>query len=169
MVVLNPRVLLRRHIEATYFRFQLHNPKGGRVVELRSFDVGKVLFDMRLPRGYGLNPGVTSDGQQVFYTASPADWQQVVRLDWTDARKYSLARYNCTKFSWVFKAHAAEHFGLDCGWVKAKYHSWNIVIYPDLTWAWFEPQNDLWIPKQAVEEHTLTDGIYTLENGVVQF
>ena len=96
-----------------------------------------------------------------FYTVSRAEWEKVIRVDWTNTRKYSLKDYRCTNFAWSFKARVFDIFGLSCGWVLTAKHSFNVIYFADGTWAFFEPQNDRFVE--------IGSGIYDMARATVMY
>lgn len=140
---MNIRRLIDRAVRAFYLRHEVER------VSLTGFLIGEQLFNHG-----GLTYKLLRDKYQ---TTTQADWDKVIKADWTNERKYNLDKYRCTDFAVSFKARMADEFGLNVGIVVTvgdadfPAHAFNCIVVwdgelaPGLSLRWFEPQTDTWV------------------------
>ena len=106
-------------------------------------------------QGYGYKNNVTlSDGK---YRLVPFyQWKEIIKIDWTDKKKYLTDFYDCDNFAFLFAARMAEIFELnsagvahghiynkDTGkWIAG--HFWNVIVSNDFKLWFYEPMKDLY-------------------------
>ena len=98
-----------------------------------------------------------------YHVLSRTDFQMLVGWDWTNQVPYIPDRRDCDKFAVHFWDILRWRLGVNgVGWVVdwTSAHSYNLIIFDDGTWEWWEPQNDT--PVQLA-----TEGLYQLRSGFV--
>ena len=131
--------LIKRYVGAFNIRHSLKN-----VVEFSTFDVGKHLHHMNLDKGYEFN-------NDAYFTVSKADWETIIRHDWTNQAKFDIRTQRCTNYARTFYARMPDLYGLNAvGFVRTDTHAFNWILFDDDTWSFFEPQDDRWIPDHEI-------------------
>lgn len=123
------------------------NPKVVTQADLRKF------FD-----GLGLTNVSMADGK--YWLATREKWEEIIEIDWTDAKEYVSSRYDCDNFAATFSARAAEVYGLNSAgeaWgtykenetLNAAGHVFTAIVTTDmlgnLSLYVLEPQTDRWV------------------------
>jgi len=88
-----------------------------------------------------------------YYTVSKRKWEEIIRNDFLEQKRYLTERFDCDDFSRCFVARVIENYGLNaCGVVwgkmtKGAYHAWNFIYTAEGQLFWFEPQREsLFLP-----------------------
>jgi len=83
-----------------------------------------------------------------YYTTDPQTFNNIIKWDWTDTRKYFIDTFDCDKFAMYFKSRIAIDFGINSIGVILDYsagHAYNLLIIKEpqgVKWYLYEPQND---------------------------
>ncbi len=113
-------------------------------VQLSESDIQSVInsiYNKSRPAGW-----LRLDG--TYYTTDPQTFNNIIKWDWTDTRKYVTDTFDCDKFAMYFKARMAIDFGINAIGIVIDYsagHAYNLVILKSsqgINWYLYEPQND---------------------------
>ena len=84
-----------------------------------------------------------------YYTVTLDEWARMAKWDVTNYLPYIVDRFDCDKYSLLFKARMAEFFGVNAAAVVLDYdagHAYNLIFPSDLDEPLiYEPQNDRFI------------------------
>ena len=121
-----------------------------RVVRINTDEIKEVKPNEIISAIKALYPHVqvkaVSDGK--YYTVSRTKWQQIIRADFIERKKYLIERYDCEDFSRSFIARVIENYqlnsvGMVWGWMSERdYHAWCFVYTSEGCILWYEPQTD---------------------------
>ncbi len=103
-----------------------------------------------------------------YYLISIEQWQEIIKADWIDTRKWLLDKRDCDNLANAFASNASMYYEINsAGRVYGKlfdingkfinWHYWNVVILPDKRVYFIEPMND------GVVEYK--GGIVVIKNG----
>lgn len=98
-----------------------------------------------------------------YYAPSRDDFHKVIRRDVTNLMAYEKAKFDCENFAMHFAGQAGMMYGVNTvgvviDWSSA--HSYNVIVYDDDSYEFYEPQTD------ETFKHA-DNGMHKLENWVV--
>jgi len=86
---------------------------------------------------------------ELYYTVPQDLWSSIIAMDWLPTKQWLRDLYDCDNFAFHFKTRIETRWKLNAvGCVFAPGHAFNVVVLPDMSLAYLEPQNGLWIEPQ---------------------
>ena len=100
-----------------------------------------------------------------YWVCTKEDFQNWIKWDWTNGKRYISEEYDCDNFAFSFKARCDRKIGINAVGLVIDYsggHAYNLVVFSDVAPELFEPQNDSWKKKGKSKMFTLTSGYVIL-------
>ena len=84
-----------------------------------------------------------------YWSCSKKEFQDWIRWDWTNGKKYISEQYDCDNYAFSFKARCDRKIGVNTVALVIDYsggHAYNLVIFTDAPAELYEPQGDRFVP-----------------------
>ena len=85
-----------------------------------------------------------------YWACSKKEFQDWIKWDWTNKKKYVSEQYDCDNFAFSFKARCDRKIGVNSVALVIDYsggHAYNLVCFTDAPAELYEPQSDRWVTK----------------------
>ena len=102
-----------------------------------------------------------------YWACSKKEFQDWIRWDWTNKKKYVAEEYDCDNFAFSFKARCDRKIGINTVGLVIDYsggHAYNVVAFTDSPAKLYEPQSDRWVEPNASKSR---NEVYKLTNGYI--
>ena len=100
-----------------------------------------------------------------YWACSKKEFQDWIRWDWTNKKKYISEQYDCDNYAFSFKARCDRKIGVNTVALVIDYsggHAYNLVIFTDSPAELYEPQSDRFVSMgtgiSKNEVYKMTDG-----------
>jgi hypothetical protein len=100
-----------------------------------------------------------------YWACSKKEFEDWIKWDWTNAKRYVAEQYDCDNFAFSFKARCDRKIGINAVALIIDYgggHAYNLVCFTDAPAELYEPQGDKWVKpnqsKSKTEIYKMTDG-----------
>ena len=100
-----------------------------------------------------------------YWACSKKEFQDWIKWDWTNKKKYISEQYDCDNFAFSFKSRCDRRIGINSVALVIDYsggHAYNLVCFTDAPAELYEPQSDRWVTKgdgkSRNESYKFTDG-----------
>ena len=100
-----------------------------------------------------------------YWACSKKEFEDWIKWDWTNGKKYIAEQYDCDNFAFSFKARCDRKIGINTVALVIDYsggHAYNLVCFTDAPAELYEPQSDRWVTKgdgkSRNESYKFTDG-----------
>ena len=83
-----------------------------------------------------------------YWACSKKEFQDWIRWDWTNKKKYISEQYDCDNFAFSFKARCDRKIGVNTVALVIDYsggHAYNLVVFTDAPAELYEPQGDRFV------------------------
>ena len=83
-----------------------------------------------------------------YWVCSKQEFEDWIKWDWTNKKRYISEEYDCDNFAFSFKARCDRRLGINAVGLVIDYsggHAYNLVIFSDAAPELFEPQGDRWV------------------------
>ena len=104
-----------------------------------------------------------------YWACSKKEFEDWIKWDWTNGKKYIAEQYDCDNYAFSFKARCDRKIGINTVAFIIDYsggHAYNLVCFTDAPAELYEPQSDRWVQanssKSKTEMYKLTDGYIIL-------
>ena len=104
-----------------------------------------------------------------YWACSKKEFQDWIRWDWTNKKKYIAEQYDCDNFAFSFKARCDRRIGINAVALVIDYsggHAYNLVCFTEAQAELYEPQSDKFVPmgegKSKTEVYKMNDGYLIL-------
>ena len=99
-----------------------------------------------------------------YWACSKKEFEDWIKWDWTNGKRYVLEVYDCDNFAFSFKARCDRKIGINTVGLVIDYsggHAYNLVCFTDAPAALYEPQGDRWV-KGGKGMYKMVDGYIIL-------
>jgi len=100
-----------------------------------------------------------------YWACSKQEFEDWIKWDWTNAKRYVSEQYDCDNFAFSFKARCDRKIGINTVALVIDYdggHAYNLVAFTDAPAELYEPQSDRWVKpnqsKSRTEVYKMSDG-----------
>ena len=100
-----------------------------------------------------------------YWSCSKKEFQDWIRWDWKNKKKYISEQYDCDNYAFSFKARCDRKIGVNTVALVIDYsggHAYNLVIFTDSPAELYEPQSDRFVSMgtgiSKNEVYKMTDG-----------
>ena len=83
-----------------------------------------------------------------YWACSKREFQDWIRWDWTNKKKYISEQYDCDNYAFSFKARCDRVIGINTVALVIDYsggHAYNLVVFTDSPAELYEPQGDRFV------------------------
>ena len=102
-----------------------------------------------------------------YWACSKKEFEDWIKWDWTNKKKYIAEEYDCDNFAFSFKARCDRKIGINAVGLVIDYsggHAYNVVCFTDAPAELYEPQSDRWVTKGNIRSR---NELYKLTNGYI--
>tara|TARA_Y100000296_G_C5030416_1_gene184535 strand:- start:14 stop:490 length:477 start_codon:yes stop_codon:yes gene_type:complete len=102
-----------------------------------------------------------------YWACSKKEFQNWIRWDWTNRKKYISEQYDCDNFAFSFKARCDRKIGINTVALVIDYsggHAYNLVCFTDAPAELYEPQSDRFV---SVGTGISKNEVYKMKDGYI--
>ena len=102
-----------------------------------------------------------------YWACSKKEFEDLIKWDWTNKKRYVAEEYDCDNFAFSFKARCDRKIGINTVGLVIDYsggHAYNVVAFTDSPAKLYEPQSDRWVEPNASKSR---NEVYKLTNGYI--